>query len=291
MGGVPIAAGMLGGLTVKNWREDVGRAEAADQQRKQEMERLKALEPPSDIKSFQAYQGMTPEEQSSFREMKAASGLAMQPFRAEEMALTRKASEERAQEARQAKQELDTNKSIERLSNKVGNIPDVFNSVKEYEKLAGFDLEDYDPDTNTANGEPVDLPGVNVPGLGRISAYSSKAKQLDAALQKAYNVTLKERSGAAVVNAEFDRFQKEFSEGKLNTEAEKLFALKRFKNALKMEWTNREAGFKPEDVETYGQRGGVTTGLSAKDREAINWARQNPSSPEAQQILQHHGMD
>jgi hypothetical protein len=78
----------------------------------------------------------------------------------------------------------------------------------------------------------VDIPGFNVPLVGRVSSLNSQARRLSSAIASSLNVMLKERSGSAVSENELRRFQEEFQSGRLATEAELVFALQRVKNAL-----------------------------------------------------------
>lgn len=149
-------------------------------------------------------------------------------------------------------------KSVERLSDKLGTSQDAARTVKNVETQMGFDLDSYDPEKNTADGRKVDLPGVSVPLLGRVKAYSSDARVLDDTASKLFNIELKDRSGAAVTTPELERLKMEYSQGKFNTESELLGAMKRYKSALNSKMIDIEAA-NPAAASRYAQQGGTTS--------------------------------
>jgi len=287
MGGGPIAlGGLMGGMGV-----GVKRKEEAEAQKKYDLELLKANEAPADIQSFRAFQNMSPDQKSEFLRMKAASTVVGQPFRDRAADDARDARAQIEDERRTAKAELESNKAIERLSGDIGDSAKLQESLKNVESMMGFKLGEYDPTTGEAGGKKIDLPGVNIPGLGRTSFYSKPARELDAAVQNVFNVELKDRSGAAITSNEMERIKKEFSDGKYTTESEKLGALKRYQKELRKVLISKEAAYTPENVAAFAGRGGVTSGISKEDRTAINWARQNTNNPMASQILLKHGVE
>lgn len=222
------------------------------------------------------------------------------------------AKKQRSEEIKAREQD----KSIERLSSKLGNSQDAVNTIGEIEKVLGFQLEDYDAEKGTVKGKEKDLPGISVLGLGRVSFYSGDAKKLENTMSKLFNLEIKDRSGAAVTSNELERLRDEYSNGMFNTEAEKIAGLQRYKNALYNLMVNQEAGFTPEAVAEYKNRSGVTserlkprssaqpksTGqtqagpqnaaqpqLSSEDQQALEWARKNSNDPRAVEILKLHG--
>ena len=174
-------------------------------------------------------------------------------------------------------------KAIERLSSKLGNSQDAVNTIGEIEKVLGFQLEDYDAEKGTVKGKEKDLPGISVPGLGRVSFYSGDAKKLENTMSKLFNLEIKDRSGAAVTSNELERLRDEYSNGMFNTEAEKIGGLQRYKNALYNLMVNQEAGFTPEAVAEYKNRSGVTSERlkprsSAQPKAASQQPQQQPQS-------------
>lgn len=183
-------------------------------------------------------------------------------------------------------QETKKNEAIDKKTQKLqadlNQSQAVATTISDVEKLLGFNLDDVDSKTGTVKGESVDLPGVNIPGKGRTTFYSSEARELDDTMSKLFNVELKNRSGVAVTPPELQNLKREFSEGKFNTEEEKLKALKRFKQGLKKAFANIEAGYPKEVISEYQDRGGFTsdrfggtlesTQKSEKDKEVQDYA-------------------
>lgn len=172
---------------------------------------------------------------------------------------------ERADERKEVK----TNQYVEKLQNKLTPLQEINTSLSGVENKMGFTLDEYDPETNKAKGKAVDLPGISVPGLGRIKFYSGDARSLDNAMTKVFNVELKDRSGAAVTTPELARLRDEFSEGKFNTESEKIAALKEYKRLAGLAMKNVEAGYDPAVVATYQDRGGMTSQSVSKGQRSI----------------------
>lgn len=123
-----------------------------------------------------------------------------------------------------------------------------------FEKYVGFDVNKFNPETNTVDGKKIDLPGVNVPLLGRVSFYDRRAREIDDSMARIFNVELKDRSGSAVTNPELDRLKGEFSSGLFQTEPEKIQAIADYKRLMKEELQRREAAFSPQVRDVYKQR-------------------------------------
>lgn len=150
-------------------------------------------------------------------------------------------------------------KDVQKLSDKLSGTQDIKIALDNVEAQLGFRLDDYDTASGTVAGKPVDLPGVNVPGVGPVRAFSPEGRILNSAISRVFNVELKDRSGAAVTNPEMQRLKEEFSTGKFNTEREQIDALKRYRRAAASEMAQREAAFKPGVVQKLQERGGVTS--------------------------------
>ncbi|MGE3681950.1 MAG: hypothetical protein AB7G93_09505 [Bdellovibrionales bacterium] len=164
-----------------------------------------------------------------------------------------------AKQSYQTKMDDRDNQYVEKLQGKIAPLQDIQNSLSSVESQMGFALDDYDPKTNKAKGNEVDLPGVSVPGVGRFNFYSDKARTLDNSMARVFNVELKDRSGAAVTTPELERLKAEFSSGKFNTEQEKIAALKEYKRLATIAMKNVEAGYEPRVVDKYQDRGGMTS--------------------------------
>jgi hypothetical protein len=161
------------------------------------------------------------------------------------------------------REEKETNAAVEKLQTKLSPLQDIQNSIGTVESKMKFKLDTYDPDTETAlidgKKQKVDLPGASIPGIGRVTAYSNAARDLETAMARVFNVELKDRSGAAVTTPELERLKAEFGSGKFNTEAEKIGALREYQKLATIAMKNVEAGYSPKAVRTYGERGGMTS--------------------------------
>jgi hypothetical protein len=189
------------------------------------------------------------------REQEKHDALKKTGFRTPKDPWVEEAQRTRIQDARDAKNNL----QVEKLQAKLSPLQEIQNSVSTAENQMGFKLDQYDPETNKVNGEEVDLPGVSIPLLGRVTAHSNKARDLNTAMSRVFNVELKDRSGAAVTSPELQRLKQEFGEGKFNTEQEMLRAMKDYQRAATLAMKNVEAGYAPGAVDTYNERGGMTS--------------------------------
>jgi len=138
-------------------------------------------------------------------------------------------------------------------------LKDIAKAVKE-SKLSDVDsaLKDIEDYIEGLDGK--DLPGVglvqgNIPGF----ATSEAGNELRALISKYSNITLKERSGAAVTPNEFERFQKELV-GALTTPDEKTFLkiLKNNRQALEKQKRQVFAAYREEDLDSYFKSGGLS---------------------------------
>lgn len=160
------------------------------------------------------------------------------------------------------RKERNMDTDIQKLSKDVAGTQEMLGALDEVEGKLGSSLEKYkkDKDGNlTLDGKPVDLPGVSIPGIGRVTSYDSDARELQGAASRVFNATLKDRSGGAVTDSEMERLRREFNQGKYNTEPELIDALQRFKRQTATVLKNREAGYKPEVVDKYADQGGRTS--------------------------------
>lgn len=166
---------------------------------------------------------------------------------------------------RSEKKDAKIDKEVQALSKELSGVQEMTNAIDEVEQNLGFPLAAATTEGGKlkVNGKAADLPGVSVPLVGRVSAYSDKAQRLQSSAAKVFNTVLKDRSGAAVTNTELERLKTEFGEGKFNTEAQMVDALQRYKRALNKEMVNREAGFNPSAVQRYSEQGGRTSKSTA----------------------------
>ncbi len=165
------------------------------------------------------------------------------------------------QDAAILRQEDRLDKKVQDLDKRMSEIQPGINSIKDVEDVLGFALEDakVDKDGNLiVGGKAKDLPGVSIPGIGRVSSIiGGDARNLAAAADKIFNTVLRDRSGAAVTSLELETLKKEFNKGKFNTEAELVQGLQRYKREIESLAKSRRAAFPKEVVDTYEGRGGV----------------------------------
>lgn len=138
------------------------------------------------------------------------------------------------------------------------------NAVLNLESKLGFSLDDYDPATNSIQGQNVDVPGANIPLVGRVSFYDKNARQISDSFSRIFNIELKDRSGAAVTTPELERLKQEFSSGKFQTESELIGAARDYKRLLNEELDRRAAAYSPEVRQIYHERLGDIQGSGSR---------------------------
>jgi len=156
----------------------------------------------------------------------------------------------------------------------------VLTSLDSVEKDLGFELEDYDFATQSVDGKPVDVPGVTVPFFGRVSGTSDRARSLNAKVAKIFNTELKTRSGAAVTDQELERLKEEFGQGKFDSEALLLGALKEYKALALQAMQSHEAAYDPLVLKEYGTREKAITSEFFQNRKTT--APSNTTAPTAE---------
>lgn len=124
-------------------------------------------------------------------------------------------------------------------------------AIAEVERKLGFQLEKYDPKTETVGGKKYDAPGVNIPVLGRVTAYSSEARVLQSSIDAIINKEIKNSAGTAVSSAEMERIKRQWAAGAYNSEAEMLGALRSYKAATQRELQRSEAAYNPKVRQQY----------------------------------------
>ena len=164
------------------------------------------------------------------------------------------------------------------LQARYGNAQDIANTIFNIEDKIGFNLDAYNPKTGKvkkvdAQGkeyeESFNLPGKSIKGLGRVTFYNEKARDLQSTAGSLFNTVLRDRSGAAVTTPEMDRLRNEFGEGKFNSETNLIGAMQRYKSALRTQLQNIEAGFDPDVVQTYRDRGGLTSSVFGDNKRKV----------------------
>jgi len=154
-------------------------------------------------------------------------------------------------------------KKVTNLAGDMSSSQNLARSIGEIESELGFNLDSYNPKSKKAivggKEKEVDLPGMSVPGIGRVSFYSPEARVLDGAAQKVFNMELKDRSGAAVTTPEMERLKREFAAGAFNSEEELITGMQRYKRALKSAMEDMERGANPDALHEYRKRGATTS--------------------------------
>lgn len=170
------------------------------------------------------------------------------------------------------KKERQVEQDVQKLSKDVEGVQDLIGGLDEVERELGGKLEEFSKDKNgnlTKAGKAVDLPGVSIPGIGRVSAYDTAARNLQSAAARVFNATLKDRSGGSVTDNEMERLRQEFNAGKYNTEPELIAALQRYKRQTNIVMKNREAAYNKDVVNKYADQGGRTSKPIAPEGKTI----------------------
>lgn len=177
---------------------------------------------------------------------------------AKRISLGQQVSEKREKD--EAKRREFVDKSTIKLQHDLEPQQNAVSTIENIESKLGFNLHDIDNNgkVRRADGSyaSVDLPGVSLPIVGRVSAYSSGARDLDSAMSKLFNVELKTRSGAAVTSPELERLRVEFASGKFNSEPEMLKAMRDYKIALHKAMQATEVAYPTDVVQNYSERPG-----------------------------------
>lgn len=139
---------------------------------------------------------------------------------------------------------------VERLGKDTEEKGGIVNAFNEVEKLLGGPLQ-------TGLKGQRDVPGVSLPILGNITAYSPEAKQLDSAIGAITNEISRTNFGASQSAGELKRLARELSTGRFNTEAERMDALARMKNLYAQAMQDTQVKYPQEARDTYKAQGGM----------------------------------
>ena len=115
-------------------------------------------------------------------------------------------------------------------------------------------------DKGLLNVGSADIPGFGV-GVGGFPEIllTPAGRTLRQQVQALANITLKDRSGAAVTTQEFERFKTEFGIGALKTEAQLLEGLRLARAGIEQHRRNLYKGHNPDNVRVYESRSGSTS--------------------------------
>lgn len=174
---------------------------------------------------------------------------------AEEMALKRETLK-----ALGGKADPSFEKDVQKFGEKIQPMQNMTNLTKQFEDASGLKLDKTDTTGGVlrVNGKEVDLPGVNIPGMGRTTFYDSRAREMQAAAQAIFNQRVYDASGKAINENEMERLKEGFDAGRMNSEAELVKGIKDMNNLVKDAATQVQARFRPDVVKTYKDRGGTT---------------------------------
>jgi hypothetical protein len=129
------------------------------------------------------------------------------------------------------------------------------------ETTLGFSLDDVEEINGNimVKGKEANIPGVAaIPGYGPAAFPGSKGQRIKSDIAAILNDQIKMTAGSAVTTPEMARIRDEFLSGAYTTDAQLLYALKRFKSELDAGMSNRIAAYKttPGLVEKYVAEGG-----------------------------------
>lgn len=102
----------------------------------------------------------------------------------------------------------------------------------------------------------------DIPGYGRWESLkptvltTGQTRKIRGLVAGLANIQLKQRSGAAVTQQEFDRFRKEFGSGAFESEDALIQGLARLRSAIARDRQTIQAGYKPSVVEQYKEQYG-----------------------------------
>lgn len=153
--------------------------------------------------------------------------------------------------------------------------------------------------------------GDDVPGFGRVASYvpdsmvSDEGRDIRGDARELVNTLLFLQSGAGVSNQERENKYNSYGVGKGASIPAFKAGMSKLENDLAVALKAKQAGFKPETVSTYKERGGVVpsdikpkapVGGAAQvavpdtDARALAWAKANPTDRRAVAILKEHGL-
>lgn len=107
-------------------------------------------------------------------------------------------------------------------------------------------------------------PDGDIPGYGEFEGLlpdivvGDDADFLRQEVRNLFNTELKNRSGAAVTDQELQRLRDEFGDGSWKSEDQLREGLKRYKERLSEVIRNHIAGYRPEAIDRYSERGGLS---------------------------------
>jgi len=135
--------------------------------------------------------------------------------------------------------------------------------------------------TKDADGNKVmvkDIPGFGQTGMFPEASLSDEGKQLRQALATVQNITLKDRSGAAVTVPEWERFKKEFSSGMFQTDKALANAMLRVRRIFDQHKQSLSAGYMDNVVKAYSGNSGISFRAFAEGKKSGGMVRREDGS-------------
>lgn len=108
---------------------------------------------------------------------------------------------------------------------------------------------------NPTTGEVSNVPGIGIGGS--LNIVSDEAKDNQGTKQQFQDILFKYRAGSTQTAQEIANLQKEIGQGFLKTEKDFLVAMAKFRDIIERDKSAVYAGYKPEEVKTYIERGGI----------------------------------
>lgn len=142
----------------------------------------------------------------------------------------------------------------ENINKKVINIQEDFNKFNWNELI--FAADEIDKIINESGG--------NIEGVGVIQGnlpdifVGEKGKLNKAKIARLFNITLKDRSGAAVTIPELERLKEEFGAGTFKTDKDFINAFNVYKSIVNRIINQQLIGYDPKALNTWKSRGGVS---------------------------------
>jgi hypothetical protein len=149
------------------------------------------------------------------------------------------------------KQKLNEAKQQDKLDKQVTNYKDSLIKTGIPDAVATLDQVDA---ILPAKGE--DIPGFGATAILPDILTSKKGTDLRQIVNKLFNITLKQRSGAAVTDPELERLKSEFGQGKWKTDDQLRKGINDYKKILGSVIKNVNAGYRPEIRQQYTENFG-----------------------------------
>jgi len=176
------------------------------------------------------------------------AALESQKMRKDTKAFNESLARERMDIKKEEKLDKDITKHSERL--KKNDITSAIETLREVDSLL----------PNGLDSDKGDIPGYGLGGgLTPSFMTSGKGQKLRQAVQRLANTQLKDRSGSAVSDKEYQRFKDEFGNGTWKTESQLLNGLRQYRNVLQKVTTEIEASAPKEALSEYLSREGSSS--------------------------------